>query len=403
MTRRSGRRCHGFPVGPTSNSLIALSSALLCVALPAAPSRAQETAAPLTREELERALQQRDAVIRELMRRVEQLERGAAPGAGPTPPAAPTAEAPAPPAPGERAPQTAETKAPAPGQVVVDQQAAERALEATLVQKGALLLPFGSAEFTPTFTYTRRSDSFPTVIDVPGGQAVIEQDVRRNEFEFLGSLRVGLPLDSQIELSMPYNLVDQSVANKSNGAPFEQSSDTGHGLGDVTVGLAKTVLQEAHWWPDVILRVDWDTGTGDKSNNDVALNGGFQSLTGSVSLTKRQDPLVFVGGAFYESVFEDDNIDPGDRYGFNVGTFLAASPQTSLYAVLNQSFINELKVDGNTVDGSDRVESVLSFGASAILGRNVLLDGSVGVGLTDDAPDYSVSISLPIRFSTPGM
>jgi hypothetical protein len=31
------------------------------------------------------------------------------------------------------------------------------------------------------------------------------------------------------------------------------------------------------------------------------------------------------------------------------------------------------------------------------------LDGAVGVGLTDDSPDYSVSISLPIRFSTPGL
>jgi hypothetical protein len=38
----------------------------------------------------------------------------------------------------------------------------------------------------------------------------------------------------------------------------------------------------------------------------------------------------------------------------------------------------------------------------AILGRNVLLDGAGAVGLTDDSPDYSVSISLPIRFSTPG-
>jgi hypothetical protein len=39
--------------------------------------------------------------------------------------------------------------------------------------------------------------------------------------------------------------------------------------------------------------------------------------------------------------------------------------------------------------------------ASAILGRNMLLDGAVGVGLTDDSPNYSASISLPVRFSTP--
>ena len=143
-------------------------------------------------------------------------------------------------------------------------------------------------------------------------------------------------------------------------------------------------------------------GTGERQNSDVFLDAGFQELTGSVSLTKRQDPLVFVGGAFYQATFEHNDIDPGDQLGFNIGTFLAASPNTSLRVVLNQSFIDEFKVDGQSVDGSDQVQSILSFGASAILGRNVLLDGAVGVGLTDDSPDYTVSISLPIRFSTPG-
>ena len=131
------------------------------------------------------------------------------------------------------------------------------------------------------------------------------------------------------------------------------------------------------------------------------MDGGFQALTGSLSLTKRQDPLVFVGGAFYQATFEDHNIDPGDRLGFSIGTFLAASPNTSLRVVLNQSFINNFEVDGQGINGSDRVESILTFGASGILGRNVLLDGAVGVGLTDDSPDYSVAVSLPIRFNTP--
>jgi len=163
------------------------------------------------------------------------------------------------------------------------------------------------------------------------------------------------------------------------------------------------MLREERWWPDVILRVNWDTGTGERQNNDVALDGGFQDIRGSVSLTKRQDPLVFVGGAFYETVFEEDDIDPGDRFGFSIGTFLAASPTTSLSVVLNQSFIDEFEFGGQKIDGSDRVESILSFGAGAILGRNVLLSGAIGVGLTDDSPDYSVSISLPIRFSIPGL
>jgi hypothetical protein len=298
--------------------------------------------------------------------------------------------------------ETAQQQAPAPGQVEVDEEAAERALDFTLVQEGALLLPFGRAEFTPSFTYTRQTNDFPVVVDPGGANLLGEQEVRRNEFEFDAGLLVGLPIDSQLELNLPYNLVNQSVADQVLGTEVDDSSETGHGLGDFSVGLAKTVLRERNWLPDVILRVNWDTGTGEREDNDVALDGGFQALTGSASLVKRQDPLVFVGGASYEATFEKDDIDPGDTLGFAIGTFLAASPNTSLRVVLNQSFIDEFKVDGQSIDGSDRVQSILTFGASAILGRNVLLDGAVGVGLTDDSPDYSVSISLPIRFSTPG-
>ncbi|EAR21780.1 hypothetical protein [Nitrococcus mobilis] len=41
------------------------------------------------------------------------------------------------------------------GQFQVDEEAAERALERTLVVQGALLLPFGLAEIQPSFSYTR--------------------------------------------------------------------------------------------------------------------------------------------------------------------------------------------------------------------------------------------------------
>jgi hypothetical protein len=70
--------------------------------------------------------------------------------------------------------------------------------------------------------------------------------------------------------------------------------------------------------------------------------------------------------------------------------------------VLNQSFTDDFEFEGRSIDGSDRVQSTLTLGASAILGRNVLLDGAVAAGLTEDTADYSVSIALPIRFSTPG-
>ena len=110
---------------------------------------------------------------------------------------------------------------------------------------------------------------------------------------------------------------------------------------------------------------------------------------------------MFVANIGYEKTFEDDDVEPGDEFSFTIGTVLAASPETSLRLILTQQFVRDLEVDGSNVDGSDQVIGTLSIGAAAILGRGVLLDGSLAVGLTDDGPDYAVRVSLPIRFDLP--
>lgn len=43
----------------------------------------------------------------------------------------------------------------------------------------------------------------------------------------------------------------------------------------------------------------------------------------------------------------------------------------------------------------------LNFGASSIIGRGKFLDLTAGMGLTDEAPDYLVGISVALRFDIP--
>jgi Putative MetA-pathway of phenol degradation len=383
-------------------------------------------------ETLRRELRLRDAAIAELLQRVEQLEQimvlndsqldRTVGGAGPAslmrrPVAeetAPAALTPEPAAEGVEAQdtvqtaqaestQTGESVAPAPpaapGQFTVDESAAERALERTLVQEGVLLLALGEAEIDPSFTYTRRENTFPVVV---GGNLVAQQNVRRNEFDSDTSLRIGLPWDSQLEVDVPYSFVDQSTTTEVGGSPIDKSDRWGNGLGDIGIGFAKTVVQEnGGWWPDVVARVQWDAPTGNTRDNDVFLGGGFNEVSGSLNLVKRQDPLAFVGGFRYAKSFENDDIEPGDELGFSLGTVLAASPETSLSFIFNQAFSNDTRIDGETIDGTDQVTGTLSIGAATILGRNTLLSVTGDIGLTDDAPDYAIGVSLPIRFSVP--
>jgi hypothetical protein len=145
------------------------------------------------------------------------------------------------------------------------------------------------------------------------------------------------------------------------------------------------VLQEGGWKPDLVLAATWDTDTG-RSEHGIHLGSGFDEVTGELTASTAQDPLVFVGSLFYTHAFPRGADEPGDVYGLSLGTVLAASPETSLRFFLDQAF------------GPDEVRSVFSVGASSLVWRHFLLDAELGIGLTRDAPDYTFRLALPVRF-----
>jgi len=289
--------------------------------------------------------------------------------------------------------QDAETPGEAPGIVAVDPEAAERALERTLTAEGALLLPAGRFEIEPSVQYLRReTDSF---LIEPGDFG--EVDVERDETTLGLDIRLGLPFDTQFEIGVPFEFVNSERTAVTAFEGRRTSSNSGSGIGDIDIGLAATVLREEGFRPDVIARVTWDTATGEETDGDLLLGESFNELRGSVTLLKRQDPLAFVGSAFYETVFEDDGVDPGDSFGFGLQAVLAASPETSLSLGFQQSFGQDAEVDGRTIDNSGATQGILTLGASSILAQGLLLNFTLGVGLSDDAPDYFIRLSLPFR------
>jgi hypothetical protein len=161
-------------------------------------------------------------------------------------------------------------------------------------------------------------------------------------------------------------------------------------------------LREGKWWPDLVARVGWDSATGERRAEDVVLgDSGFNEINGSLSAFKRQDPLAFLARLSYEAAFEEDDQRPGDEWVFGIGAVLAASPETSLRFIFDQTFLSESEFEGEEIEGSDTWSGVVTLGASSILWRGIFLDVAVGIGLTDDAADYSVLVSLPVRFNLP--
>lgn len=399
------------------------SCAVLAGSLAAPAGAADPTLDDLRRQlrESQAQVERRDEVINDLVRRVGELERRAAASAATTVPGVVPPRGPVPaslrappqrPAPGRGSLLAQQPGDPgaappppkpgqAPGAIEVDEQAAERALERTLVAGGALLLPFGQAEFEPSFNYTRRDGDVPTLVSVGGDLVGGDQNVKRDEMVPALGLRIGLPWDSQLEFGLPYNVVyEQRTINVGTGSRVTES-DTGNSIGDLSIAFAKTVFREKGWRPDLVARVTYDSDTGEKFDNGVSLSGGFNDVRGSLVAVKRQDPLAFVGSLAYQHSFENDDIQPGDQYTLSLGTVLALSPQTSLRFSLQQQFVDSVELNGQEINNTDQRVANAQIGLSTSLARGLLFDIVGGIGLTEDSPDYFFGMSLPYRFSIP--
>lgn len=368
------------------------------------PVFAQQSSLQGRDKTVKKQLADSEAKVQILQQRIERLERRldalASSSARPVPVAGLAA-----PQPGQGSGRVSPPTSPVaagsrPGNFDVDEDAAQRALERTLTQSGALLLPQGAISVTPGIAYTRNEQSTGLLANVVNpvtgvtGVVLGNQTVRRNEFTARVDMRAGLPMQSQLEIGVPYQYVRSSRIDSFGG----EASANGNGFGDISIGLAKTLMREKGAFPDLIGRVSYVAGTGRRTDNQVALGGGYHQLVGEIVALKRQDPLAFFAAASYGYVFERDGLKPGNATNLSIGTVLAASPATSLQLGFTQTYRQKSEAGGAKLTGTDLTYGTINLGASSVLSRDMMLLISTGIGVGSDAPKYSFSVSLPITF-----
>jgi hypothetical protein len=427
------------PTRPRHRLIAGTAVSCLTVGLMTWPARTQDASIPPSiRRELEirdRQLAEQRETIRSLSERLTLLEsqlQALASAAGSGAPAVAAAQVPAPrpsatartttvtgqaaaapkPPPSrpgaepEPPPAVAPAAAPAPARpgvapFEVAPEEIERALERTLTAQGALLIPFGQMEVDPSFAYVRRESTNAGLVAVDGTNFIGDNKIERDEFLGALDLRVGLPYDSQVELGLPYEVVREERVGEAGFLVRDSNSETGAGFRNLSLGLAKTILGDGPWRPDLIGRVIWEPSTGQNEDDGVGLQAGGQSLSATLSAVKVQDPLAFVGSLGYTFNSEKNDVRPGNEFFLSFGSVLGISPETSARVQLTQQFVDDIRLDGERVSGSDQNSATLTIGASTFLFRGALLDVAAGIGVTDDAPDYSIMVSLPIRFNLP--
>ena len=252
----------------------------------------------------------------------------------------------------------------------------ERALERALVREGLSVLPQGSWELTPGFVWA-----------YSGSNAV-----RSRSDDYIATLdaRVGLPWDTMLGIGVPYYVeADREFGENS-------------GFGDIALRVWKQFLQKGDNKPSLVGSLAYNTPTGEDASGPIPLGSDFHRLNFNLNASKAFDPLVVYGDLFYSYTFSEDfdgiKIQPSESIGFRAGSSLAITPDITGNLGLRVSFLDEIERDGEKVQGTDQTIGFFEVGMGFLLNRSTFLALSADIGITDDAPDLIVGVSVPMRF-----
>lgn len=373
----------------TSASVARLAAFALALHVPFAGAQEVTGEAAVTNaqiEELKRAIGVRDQVIRNLIVRIENLERST---------------------PGTHPPASVADAAPVAQPPIEDQQLIRAAFERTLIDRGGLLLPPWRFELEPATSYAHSSsedlviDGF-TIFPVLVVGDIFSERLRRNTLTNSLTARLGLPWSSQLEVRAPY--VYEDVSRLSGDGQEKRISD--HGFGDLEIALSRDLPRFFGMGPQLLGSLRWKMVTardpfGLDEEGELPFGSGFQTLTASLTGVSVLDPVVFFGTLSYTETFADrkdeQQIDPGDRLGVQLGMALALNLETSLSLAFEHSFNERTRLNGMEVPGTFVNTGTMSIGLSRTFPSGRSFDASLAIGLSEDSPDLQLGLSMPFR------
>lgn len=281
------------------------------------------------------------------------------------------------------------------------------AVQSALVRRNAVLLSPGQYEIEPSLSYAPTSSDFVSIdgfsifpVLIVG--SVTTEQVRKDNL--IGTLtgRAGLPYGFQADVRIPYQygLEERTRAD----GTFRRNEEDG--LGDISFGLSKELwIGKGGYMPSLIGRVQWKTTTGESVYDGASLGigSGFNALRTEITALRPIDPAAVYATLGYTVNFSDDkgasgDINPGDSISAAVGTTLALNRDLAVSFGFDAQWTQNSSLNGVTVNGSSYNVGDFTFGMTYQFMPNRRLDMGFSAGLTRDAPDYSVTLSMPFRF-----
>ncbi|HAV5947907.1 TPA: hypothetical protein JI227_18325 [Acinetobacter baumannii] len=193
------------------------------------------------------------------------------------------------------------------------------------------------------------------------------------------------------------------------------SDSTTAGLGDISFG--------ARWEPfplkqgrlPLVLFGNVSTKTGDSPYeiglDELSTGKGYYSVGVGASTRKYIDPVVLFASVSANYGFKEsglnqargsrilESFDPGISGGFSFGFAYSFNYDVSLTMSYQQSFNfnSEFQFNnGESYKSPDQSSAMMAFALGVRVSPDTIVNGTVGFGLTEDAPDVSLGLSFPL-------
>lgn len=283
----------------------------------------------------------------------------------------------------------------------------------------------GELIFEPSFEYTRSSTNrlvFRGIELIPGIQiGLIEAtDADRDTLVGTASLRYGISDRLEAEVRLPYLYRNDriEVVQQRDEGIVRSIALRQDGIGDAEFSLRYQFNRPVGQKPIFVgsLRVKSDTGKGpfDIGYDEfgvatgLATGSGFWAVQPGINFLMPSDPAVIYGGlAYLYHIPRDVNkmvgevlvghVDPGDAISANIGFGFALNPRFSFSLGYRHNYIFPTRSEiGDTIQKSKYLHvGSLNFGMSYRLTQRDVLNLGFEIGVTEDAPDVSITLRMP--------
>ncbi|KGI76807.1 hypothetical protein LF63_0113810 [Oleiagrimonas soli] len=266
------------------------------------------------------------------------------------------------------------------------------------------------------------------------------ENVESDTLTYNFAARYGLSPRWTLNLDVPYlarrTTYQKGGAGGSAAATAEQIVSGSH-IGDSTLSVNYRMLPETATRPDTVLTfgitaptgrhpygIDWRVLERDNDQfvrfavpSQQPTGNGMWTANLGLSMVKTLDPAILFGNIgvahsmardFSDLDNNPDTMNPGrvqlgNVYSFGGGVAFAFNERTSLSLSFNDRINAKARVqprggEWDSVIGSDGHAATFNMGVTYALNQHTTLVSLLGIGLTPDAPDVTLSVKIPYTF-----